>query len=159
MQSQHLYTHFNSGLTAYKEGTSGQNMDFPYSPCRMQQPTPSFFGNHQSAVPGYMTASSSPASVYNSAVSPSPDGAGVSFGTTAVAVQNAPGVNASDNQHLYYPTETGYPQYPWIKSGETHWWPTTGITAGIYTYFSIFHFACFTINPVMLFTLMIDNIG
>jgi hypothetical protein len=128
----------------------------------MQQPTPSFFGNHQSAVPSYMTASSTSASVYNSAISPSPDGS-VNFGPTTVAVQNPPGVNTSDNQHLYYPTEAGYPQYPWIKSGETHWWPTTGITAGIYDCAPLIsynsHFASFKSNQVTLFTLMIDNIG
>lgn len=128
MQSQHLYSHFNPSL-AYKDTPPAQNMDFPYSPCRMQQPT-TFFANHpQGSVQSYM-ASPTQGSIYNG-ISSSNDGP-MTYGPTAVASQSPTSLNTIDSQHPYYPPDGSYPQYSWIKGSncETHWWPTTGITAG-----------------------------
>lgn len=135
MQSPHLYSHFNPTLAAYKDNAMPSNVDFPYSPCRMQQPTPSFFANHQNPMSGYMTASPTQASVFNTGMSPSPEGPTVNFGPTAVSAPNAPGMNTTDGQHLFYPSDAAYSQYPWIKSSEAHWWPSGGITGGIFGLF------------------------
>lgn len=128
MQSQHLYSHFNTSLS-YKDTPAPPNMDYPFSPCRMQQPT-TFFSNHpQGAVPSFMT-STNQGNIYNG-ISSSNDGA-VNYGPTAAVSQSAANMNSVDSQHPYYPSDGSYPQYSWIKGSncETHWWPTTGIASG-----------------------------
>lgn len=118
MQSQN-YSYFGSNLPGKDTGSHAQQLDFPYTPCRMQ--SPNYY--NQSPLPSFM--------------SPMPQGSlGQVNGYTAEpsTYPNAPisGQNGStipiDHQSYYSPQEAGqncsFHQYAWLKSTSSaeNWW-------------------------------------
>lgn len=117
MQSN--YPYFGSNLQAKESGSHGQQLDFPFSPCRMQ--SPNYY--NQSPLPNFM--------------SPMPQGnlgqvngyttEPPAYGNVPISAQNG-GSLPIDHQNYYPPQEAGhncsFHQYAWLKSTSSpeNWW-------------------------------------
>lgn len=119
MQSQN-YPYFGSNLQGKTEpGSHGQQLDFPYTPCRMQ--SPNYY--NQSPLPNFMSPlpQGSLGQVNGYTAEPS------SYPNAPISGQNG-GSIPMDHQGYYSPQEAGqncsFHQYAWLKSTTSpeNWW-------------------------------------
>ena len=123
MQSN--YPYFGSNLPK-ESGSHGQQLDFPYSPCRMQ--SPNYY--NQSALPNFMPPmpQGNLGQVNGYANEPP------AYGNVPISAQNG-GSLPIDHQNYYSPQDAGhncsFHQYAWLKSTSSpeNWWQNS-TTAG-----------------------------